>query len=83
MLKDQVKFIICIPCYLRSPSCVSIFDEYSRSNWPLEHKPDVNGWCGIVRAPFSFEVLIRLAMKAFSVFLSTIMGIGETHLAIC
>ncbi|MCK8152667.1 ATP-binding protein [Citrobacter amalonaticus] len=61
MLKDQVKFIICIPCHLRSPSCVSILDEYSCSNWPLEHKPDVNGWCGIVRAPFSFEVFNELS----------------------
>lgn len=61
MLKAQVKFIICIPCYLRSPSCVSILDEYIRSNWPLEHKPDVNGWCGIVRAPFSYEVFNELS----------------------
>ncbi|HHS9771901.1 TPA: ATP-binding protein, partial [Raoultella ornithinolytica] len=60
-LKAQVKFIICIPCYLRSPSCVSILDEYIRSNWPLEHKPDVNGWCGIVRAPFSYEVFNELS----------------------
>ncbi|VTN04648.1 Uncharacterised protein [Raoultella ornithinolytica] len=61
MLKAQVKFIICIPCYLRSPSCVSILDEYIRSHWPLEHKPDVNGWCGIVRAPFSYEVFNELS----------------------
>ncbi|MHA6306427.1 AAA family ATPase [Hafnia paralvei] len=56
MLKDQAKFIICMPCHLRSSSCTNILDEYSRSNWPLEHKPDINGWSGTVRAPFSFEV---------------------------
>ena len=61
MLKDQARLIICIPCHLRSPSCVSILDEYSRSNWPFEHKSDVNGWCGIVRAPFSFEVFNELS----------------------
>lgn len=61
MLKDQVKFIICIPCHLRSLSCVNILDEYSRSNWPLEHKPEINGWSGIVRAPFSFEVFNELS----------------------
>lgn len=61
VLKEQVRFIICIPCHLRSLSCISIMDEYNISNWPLEYKPDINSWSGTIRAPFSFKVFNDLS----------------------
>ncbi|WP_430248489.1 AAA family ATPase [Providencia sp. PAZ2] len=77
MLIDQAKLIICIPCHLRSSSCVSILDEYNRSNWPLEHKPDINGWSGIVRAPFSFEVFNELSNEGVRSILEHYNGYGR------
>ncbi len=54
----RAKLINTIPCHQRSPEAQSVLVAYENAFEPLDRKPAIFMRGGMVRAPFSFEVLL-------------------------
>ncbi|ATA24596.1 hypothetical protein BIY26_21995 [Brenneria goodwinii] len=58
ILRAQAELIVPIPCYLRSPEVQAVVDAYEKKAGILIRQPNIHTRCGIVGAPFSFEVFL-------------------------
>lgn len=59
ILKERVKFIVPIPCYLRSSEAQAMLNAYEKTDGVLVRQPIIGMHSGTVSAPFSFEVFLN------------------------
>ena len=61
ILKKRAELIVTIPRCLRSPEAQAVLDDYEKKEGVLIRQPDIRHRGGYVRAPFSFEVFLRIS----------------------
>lgn len=55
----QVRFLACIPCHMRPPSAQLLLEEVEVREGIFVEAPPVQGWGGMVSAPFPFSVFLE------------------------
>ncbi|KRA21883.1 AAA family ATPase [Pseudomonas sp. Root569] len=55
----QVRFVACIPCHMRPPSAQLLLEEVEVREGIFVESPPVQGWSGMVSAPFPFSVFLE------------------------
>jgi hypothetical protein len=58
IVQRQAQLILAIPVHLRTAAAQAVLDQCEKDAGPLDRKPRIDVWGGMVRSPFSFEVFL-------------------------